>query len=164
MNSTATLNKSDRTWILMAHRSGAKIFSSMGYGHDLRQLKNFDFPEGRLRDQEIDTDDKGRRNSSVAGRRNSGGGLDKHEGAATHIARVFVHELVEHLRKGRVNHLYERLILVAEPRFLGVLRSQLDKETAKKVTGSFHHNYIDLPVNDLSDYLRNVVSGRSEAA
>ena len=177
MTPIKSLAKTDKTWILLAHRTGAKLFSSVGYGKNLNQLKEFFYPMGRLRNQEIDTDDKGRRNSSVAGRRNSGGGysfpapshqqkggFDKHQGAITHIAAIFAKQLADQLKKGRIQNEYDRLILVAEPRFLGTLLGQLDKETSKKVVEVSPHNYIDLSKNSLNEYLTKIVSGRLEAA
>ena len=150
MNSVERLNKTDRSWILLAHRSGARLFSSIGYGKDLKQLQEFNFPEGRLKSQEIDTDDNG--------------GLEKQEGAVFHIAKLFAHQLAEHLRQGRVDNAYDRLILIAEPRFLGMLRSHLDKETAKKIIETTRRNYTDLPKNDLTQCLKNIISGHQEAA
>ncbi|MEO5971210.1 MAG: host attachment protein [Bdellovibrionia bacterium] len=176
MNLINQLDKNDRTWILLAHRSGAKLFSSIGYGKDLKQLQEFNFPEGRLRNHDIDTDDKGRRYSSVAGRANSGGGhspapshqqkggLDRHEGAVSHIAEIFAQRLAGRLQKGRIDNEYERLILVADPRFLGLLRGCIDKETARRVVETSSHNYTDLPKNDLNEYLIKLVSGHQEAA
>ena len=174
MNSINPLEKTERTWILLAHRSGAKLFR-IKFGADPQLLEEVEYPDGRLKNHDIETDDKGRRNSPAAGRIHTGGlsaspshqqkgGMDKHKAAAAHVADIFAKQLAERLRKGRVEDKYERLILVAEPHFLGNLLGSLDKETEKKVVRTVKHNYIDLPKNDLREILKKISVERVEAA
>jgi protein required for attachment to host cells len=57
-----------------------------------------------------------------------GGGRHAHsaeEGFTEHEARAFVSELSARLERGRSEHAFERLVLVAPPKLLGKLRAAL---------------------------------------
>ncbi len=135
----------------------------------LSLVKAIPFPDGRKQNHEIDADDQGSRFSSVAGRGNSSThgagapshqqkhGLDRHEEATEHKANVFARELCHLLHDGRTHGQYDELILVAEPHFLGRLRSFMDKETSNHVLTSVNHNWIDLSDADLKERVREVV-------
>lgn len=144
MDAIELFDKSDRIWILLAHRSGAKLLRTIGYSKDFKLLKEFNFPEGRLKNHEINTDDNG--------------GLVEHEVTVCHLAETFAQDLAAVLRKGRTENRYERLVLIAEPRFLGVLRNCLDKETAKKISKISHHNYTNLSKNALTECLKDILA------
>jgi len=102
-----------RTWVLIADRARARLFEArQGNGH-LDEVAGFIHVEGQL-GSELDRDQQGPQPR------------DK-------VAREFAHGLATVLDQGRLDHCYERLILVAPPRFLGQLRSQLGSEVAKLV-------------------------------
>jgi hypothetical protein len=48
----------------------------------------------------------------------------------------FARQLAAKLQHARTENLYERLVLVAPPTFLGLLRSSLDAPTAQLIVGS----------------------------
>ncbi len=52
------------------------------------------------------------------------------------VAQSFARKLSEVLEQGRTSNQFDRLWLVAEPSFLGLLRANLSDVTAKCVVGS----------------------------
>lgn len=163
-------------WVLVAHRSDAKIIKTTERHREYRMVRQFDYPEGRKQNREIDTDAKGSNYSSTAGRGNSTAhgagapsqqmkhGLDPQVEATEHLANVFAKELAEALREGRARNEYDELILVAEPGFLGKLRLHIDKETAKRVASTLNRNLSALPMHDLEPHLDELVRDSRKVA
>ena len=142
----------DTTWILTANRSGASLFESRGKGHALRRVQDIPHPRGRLQNQDIDADKPGRAfDSHGPGRHGMSTEHQPTEEVAMHFARI----LAELLNKGRTLHAYEKLILVAEPRFLGVLRSALDAHTAALVVQTVNKELQDVSEKELASYLES---------
>ena len=50
----------NRTWILIAHRAGARIFENDGPGTGLKHVDAIAHPEGRLEDKALGSDKPGR--------------------------------------------------------------------------------------------------------
>lgn len=123
------------TWILVAHDAGARIFENHGPGKGISLVEQVEHPEGRARDSELESDRPGR-----SFRKNSGdprrAAMSRSEGPHERAVATFARDLADKLRQGRVSNAYERLVLVAPPKFLGSLRSALDDPTAACVVGS----------------------------
>ncbi len=71
-----------------------------------------------------------------------------------HIAQQFALDLAELLNKGRLTHAYDKLVLMAEPKFLGILRVALDKNTASLVVQTVNKELLDVKEEDLAEYLK----------
>lgn len=144
----------DRTWILVAHRGGARLFENKGPGKGLELLQTLDHPAGKLKNKDIDTDQPGR------GTDRNGPGRHAYESAhsaTTHVAEQFAKQLSTLLDDGRSNHRYGRLVLVAEPRFLGNLRAALNAQTAALVTGTLDKDLGGTDARELPRHLDGVV-------
>jgi protein required for attachment to host cells len=118
------------TWILVAHRGGARLFESKQTGKDLSLVDDIPHPEGRLKSKNLGTDRPGRSVDSHGTRH----ALVQEQEPAAHIAEQFSQQLAGLLDDGRAQRRYGKLVLVAEPHFLGVLRAALSRETAALVT------------------------------
>lgn len=143
------------TWILVAHRAGARCYASSGPHHALTLVEQIDHPEGRLRNREIDADAGGRSFDRFGGQRHA---LESEDSPVEHLAGVFAKELADRLRDGRVAHRYDQLVLVAGPRLLGRLRDALDAPTAALVVKSLDRDVGELSEADLEKYLREHLS------
>lgn len=154
-------------WILVAHRADARLLSSNGRRGGLQLVREFQHPEGRRENREINTAPAGSRHSATAGQGHTTGGagsssrmrhgLDKQVEAVEHVADVFAKELSIFLREGRTRNEFDELILVAEAGFLGKLRKYLDKETSAMVSASDNRNLTSLPMHELSGPLEHLV-------
>ena len=139
------------TWILSANRSNASLFESDWPGKSMRRLQDISHPKGRLQNKDINTDKPGRSfDSTGQGRHSMGSDQDPID----HVAQQYASELAELLNKGRLSNAYEKLVLIAEPKFLGILRAALDKNTALLVVQSVNKELLDLKEEDVGKYLQ----------
>ena len=143
----------DILWILVAHRSGARIFESLGVGQALELRQDIAHPEGKLRDQDIGSDKPGRGIDSHGSRTS----FQQEQGPSAHISEQFAKQLAELLNDGRVKQRYQRLVLVAEPHLLGLLRAALSRETAALITASVTKDLGHVGLRDIGTHLEGVV-------
>ena len=112
------------TWIVAADSGRARIFEAARDDGALVEIEDLLNAEARLLTREAVSDRAG----SMA--RNAFGPRDSH---AEHASEVFAKRLGRRLgaarRDGRIDHLY----LLADPAFLGCLRSHLDAPTRRLV-------------------------------
>jgi protein required for attachment to host cells len=136
------------SWILIANRTGARIVDKQG--RDLSLVQELEHSRGRLRDREVDSDRQGRSSARVGSARHA---LSPAESPHEHDARAFARVLADALRQGRLGGHYERLILVAEPRFLGLVRQALDDVTARLVSATVPKDLAQMELRELAAHL-----------
>lgn len=149
----------EATWVVTADRAGARLLERNG---DMREgyeiIEEVDHPEGRLRDTEIDTDRSG---SSRTGRGTGGHASVQHTMGGSNsgtahdrMAQMFAKSIADKLHHARGSGRFSRLVLAAEPRFLGMLRDSLDAPTARCVVGSISKNLQSVSLRDLQDHIK----------
>ncbi len=143
-----TVHSSPRTWILVASRTGARILDAEG--GELSLVETIAHEEGRLHNRDIDSDRQGRAFSRTTDARHA---LSTSEPPHEHIAVSFARTLADKLRHGRLAERFGRLVLVAEPHFLGLLREALDETTARLVIASVTKDLHPLKLHELSAHL-----------
>jgi protein required for attachment to host cells len=146
-----------KTWILVAHEAGARVFENQGPGKGLDLIEQIDHAEGRERDSELASDRPGR-----SFRKNSGdprrAAIPPSEGPRDRAVANFARDMAHKLRQGRVRNQYQRLVLVAPPRFLGLLRSSLDGPTSQLVVGSLHKDLASTKEAELIKHIGQVIA------
>jgi protein required for attachment to host cells len=142
------------TWILVAHRSGARIFENKGPNKGLSLLQDIPHPEGRLKNRDIGADKPGRSFDSHGQARHA---LGTEQEPTAHLAEQFAKQLGATLEDGRNHQRYTKLVLVAEPRFLGNLRAALSAPTAALVTASLGKDLGSVELHDLPKHLADTV-------
>jgi protein required for attachment to host cells len=121
------------TWLCVAHRGGARVIESSGRGAALKTLFTLDHPEGRLREQDLETDAPGTAFESASpGQR----AMQRQQQATEHVAETFAKNISDLLERGRQTGSYDQLVLVAPPRFLGRLRDALSPGVQATVVAS----------------------------
>jgi protein required for attachment to host cells len=115
------------TWIVAADASRARILQ-VADQERLLEIENLVNPEGRLQDRELTTDANPRLHGP--------GGMSAREepSAVEHSVELFSKRIGNYLEKARTDRRYDRLYLVAPPKFLGLLRKELGKEVEKLVS------------------------------
>jgi len=118
------------TWISAADASRARILQVTDRQRELAEVEDLLNPEGRVHDRELISDAHARSSRHAGG----GPGSDREEmSAAEHATELFAKRVGEYLDKARTAHRYDRLHLIAPPKFLGQLRKELGKEVQKLV-------------------------------
>lgn len=117
------------TWVLVANRTAAKAFASTKpLKDDLQLVHDLPHPEGRLHGKELEAA-KAAEVTDKFGTPNTADASD----APAHDERDFAKHIAQVLEKGRNDHAYQKLVLVAEPKFLGQVSGALDKQTSALV-------------------------------
>jgi protein required for attachment to host cells len=144
-----------RTWIVIAHRAGARIFEQEARGRELARIRELDNEAGRRHNREIDADRPGRVYDRMGQGRHAVSREDTpHEKAAEDFAK----ELAGELQKGRNENRFNEIVLAAEPRFLGMLRQALDEPTARLVTAELPKDLAEVRDDKLSGHLGTVMA------
>jgi protein required for attachment to host cells len=147
----------DSTWIVVAHEAGARFFENLGRGTGLELVEEIEHPDGRARDRDMASDRPGR-----SFRKNSGdpsrASMSQSEGPHDRAVADFARALANRLKDARVQNQYKRLVLVAPPRFLGLLRSSLDGPTAQLVMVSLDKDLAASKTNELVDRLSKLIT------
>lgn len=121
-------------WIVAADSFRARILEKKEPGQPLLELDDLLNPVGREQDREVGKDERGRFSGGggigTPGQANTG---EPHHSLTDHAIERFADTVAEYLNKGRNEHRYQKLFIVAAPKFLGRLRSNLNKEVEKLV-------------------------------
>jgi protein required for attachment to host cells len=136
------------SWILTANRAGARILEKQG--GTLTLLEAIDNHQGRLRDRDIDSDRHGRSFDRATSARHA---LSSSESPHEHLAKAFARGLADKLRQARLTGRFERLVIVAEPHLLGLIRGALDAVTARMVIASVAKDLEQISVDALAEHL-----------
>lgn len=148
------------TWILVADRSGARLLTAEGQQKP-RVLETFANPEGRLQDREVDSDRPGRAFDSVGSARHA---AEPQTSPTQTIANEFARKLASRLERGRTEHSFDKLVLVADAKFLGLLRQELGKDTARLVTASLDKNLSGMSDGDVLSHIAPLLKTDATAA
>jgi len=144
----------NNTWILVAHRGGARIFENKGPGKGLNLLHDIPHPEGRLKNKDIGADKPGRSIDSHGPGRHS---LSSEQEPTAHVTEQFAKQLSTMLDDGRHQQLYGKLVLVAEPRFLGSLRAALSTPTAALVMATVGKDLGSVELHNMPKHLTDTI-------
>ena len=120
------------TWILVADASRARLFESTRRDEPLHQLESFINVEARLAGRQLTTDHPPTVNESMGHTRHS---IEPHTTLREKNMAQFAKEIANALERGRTSRRYERLVLVAPAKFLGVLHGCLDKSVRNCIAG-----------------------------
>ena len=141
-------------WFLVADASRARLFCSIERTRAPVLVQEFDHAKSREHDHELVTDRQGRSQNSSGGTHSvslSGGDSPKeHEGV------TFAKALSAFMTQGLNSHEYQRLVLIAPPHFLGLLRGELSPEVTKHVISSVDKDLTNLPLDDLISRLEKL--------
>jgi protein required for attachment to host cells len=162
----------DNLWIVVAHQSGARIYSRNRPSDGLRLIEKWDHPEGWMRDHDINSDKPGRTGTPTPSPASTGMG-SAGRGPRRHALtpRVMPHEaesirfsqhLAPHLEKARAQNRYFRLVLVAGPDEMGLLHGALDKQTREKIIAHLNKNLAQVKDSEMENHIFDVLADADE--
>lgn len=137
-----------RTWVVAAEAGRARIFIQERPGAGLEELEDLLNPAARTPERGLISDDHGRTFDSRGAGRHA---KEPRVSAKKQEESEFAREICRHIEQGRTAEKYDRLVLVAAPEFLGLLRQHLTTEAARRVTREIHKNL----VRDDADAIRS---------
>lgn len=128
------------TWIVIADSSRGLVMTVQGGLGDPEVIKRFEHSESRAKSSGLMADrrarTKPRSKESVRG-----AAMARPTPPREVEARRFSRELAEFLRLGRAHNQYRKLILVAPPHFLGLLRDAIDGPVALSIEATVAKNF-----------------------
>lgn len=136
--------------VVVADSSKARILLAESGRSPLVDKRDYIHPESRQREQDLVSDSPGSETDS--------GGLGKHsmgheKAAHQKQAEIFAHELSEEIEKLRRNSDLSRIYLIASPKFLGLLRSSINKQCAELLAAEVNKDLVNHSIEDIRSHL-----------
>jgi protein required for attachment to host cells len=141
-----TANQAVPVWVIVADSGRARIFSATSRTAPLDEKEVLINPEGRLHDRDLTTDLPGRTFSRVGSQRAA---MTTEVDPKQHDVIMFAKQVAQRLDQGRTHGEYQRLVLVASPAFLGLLRENLDKHVREQVALTIDKDLTQLRADEL---------------
>ena len=144
-----------RVWILLANAEKATIYTASERDYHFNLVKKLSHAESRLKNSNLVSDAPGRfqKGESEIGSR--------FEDAVNHkvleITR-FAKEICKTLESGRTSNAYESIIVIAEPRFFGLINKNATKYVRNLI--KYHHpkDYTHYSENKLKEELQSILA------
>ena len=133
-------------WVVVANSSAARILAAPTPEGALEELECYAHPASRMRDQDIASDRPGRAFDSVGGRRHA---MENEVGPKDQEAVRFAEQLAARLNDARAAGEFDQVILVAGPRFLGLLRERLGPQVENVVASTVDKDLAKLSVPEV---------------
>ncbi|HYD79975.1 MAG TPA: host attachment protein [Paucimonas sp.] len=119
------------TWIVAADGSRARIFEMLDTDKSLQEIEDLANPTGHAHKRDLSPDSDGRFYGK--GERHQAHTVPSRGDVHEHELELFSRTIGDFLDKACNEHRYDSLCLIAGPKFLGMLRANLGKETQKLV-------------------------------
>lgn len=141
LSETKELRKPRRVrWYLLANRSSASIYEN-DHANSFNFVQKLSFSMGRLKDRIFNLDRPGKHMMKVG------------KGSVTHasergfehskdLAKMFAKKIANFLEINENREQFNELVIVAEPRFLGILRKMLPPKIKKLVINEIDREYM----------------------
>ena len=137
-------------WIVVADASLARFFSSSAPKGELNLEKKMSCNKARAANRDLVTDAPGRTfDSHGVGRHANDGDNSPKE----HIACQFAKDVSRELTKARQKGAFDRLYIIADPRFLGLLNKSFDRPLQKVIVGEINKNMARHSVEEIRNVL-----------
>lgn len=127
------------TWVVVGDASRARIFRAEGR-QPWMLVHELDHPESREHINVLLSDRQGRVTHGNGSHSAMDAHTEPHEVEAIRFARV----LADRLEAAHAHSLFDEIVVVAPPHFLGLLRSTIDAEVQKRVRFSLPKDYCTL--------------------
>jgi protein required for attachment to host cells len=141
-----------KTWILVADEARARLFEGGAANGELLEIVDFAHPEAHHPESEARDRLPRVQESATTGRHTIAPRITAKDKQAEEFARG----LSVFLSEGRVRHEYDKLILIAAPRFLGRMRASLDPEVAKRISHTSDKDITKATIEAIRDELNRL--------
>jgi len=151
----------DRTWIVLADSSRARIYLTDHDLNEARLIRELDHPESRIKESELATGMKGSIGPRQRGSGNRGNlhghrpSTDPQTGAHQVELEKFAREIAQELEHARVQGACEEIVLAAPPQFLGLIRQFLKVDVERMVRARISKNLVRIEERDVAERIRD---------
>lgn len=138
------------TWIVVADEAKARVLSLSKLTEPLVEFKTSTSSEAKMLDRELVSDKSGTSHGGSGQGRHSVG--ERHENKEQYEIR-FAKEIGDYLEENRQTNTYSKLIIIAAPRFLGVLRKVFTKGVLELITLEVDKDLTMMDTQVIKEYL-----------
>jgi protein required for attachment to host cells len=139
----------ERTWIVVCDASHCRLFMKRLNDHEWVKFETIENPAGRAKGIDLLSDRAGRSLQSQGPNKKSA--MDPHTPPRDVEEMRFSHKIADLLDAAYRQNAFERLILVAPPQFLGLLRDALHGQVQKAIYGTIDKDYTHLSDHEVAD-------------
>ena len=144
-------------YILVADAARARLVRADDTFEDAEEVEDFVHPTARAKARDLVTSQNTTSTAMPQGPRSATEEPDPQELES----RKFAQQLAARLNHARATNEFERLILVAPPKFLGMLREELDAPTTKTIVASVHKDYTHESLKDALAAIQKQITASS---
>jgi protein required for attachment to host cells len=138
--------KKNRTWIVVADGSQARILLYMGRKSGVRQLPHSDFHNVNPPTHELVANRLSRVQESAGPARHA---IESRTDAHEQRKQRFLEQLISHLERAAGRNEFEHLVIVAPASAMGEFRKDYSPQLKQRIHGEFVHDY----VHQTNDYI-----------
>jgi protein required for attachment to host cells len=138
----------NKEWIVLADRAHAKIFTHDYVNGQLKEILVVADTQAQERQHDMGTDRPGRGHGSSS--RHS---YEDHADFPEQESAMFLTGIAEELNDAAKSDMMDKLILVALPKTLAVIKSKLNQQAKSKLTAEYAKNLISVDETTLIDRL-----------
>ena len=144
-----------RTWVVVMDRMGARLFERQARKKELALVKEWGHSEGDLKEGELTADRPGK--ARMPQQEFGSNSLSPSGSAKEESLKKFCKQVGKYLNIERTTDHYDELILVAEPRTLGTLKSSLNSQVSKMITSTVDKDFAWIETEDISDIVMDYI-------
>ena len=145
-------------WIVTANASCAHFFSQSAASAPLEKVGDLGNDKSSLQTADTESDRLGQHAASKSvhnvGAPTQPSGYQPHQTPAEHNAEIFARSVCQYLLDGYQDGRFEKLVLIASPEFLGVLRALIDKPLSKIVVTEINKDYTRCGPKELLEHIK----------
>ena len=142
------------TWLLLAGGAHAQVVQNDGPGKGVSAVKGATWDQHLAKNQEIMADRPGRSFDRMGDQRHS---IEPTSDPKRLQESAFLGEICGYLAEAAREGRFDRLVLVAEPRALGLLRKQLGSGLKGKLHAELDKDLSKIPVKELPERLKDII-------
>lgn len=139
-----------KIWVLVAESSRAKIFETDSPRSLLRELEGFDHSASRMNDTDLVSSAPGRTFDRNGSGRHS---MEPDTDPKVNEAHIFARELATHLNQNCEKKHFNKLVVIAPPDFLGILRASFSEHVIKLIAASINKNLVHETPENIQGHL-----------
>lgn len=142
---------SDIVWIVVVNSARGRIFEpDRAFNGGIRLVRELTHPASRMHGREITRDKPGRSFDSFGEHRHA---MSPTMDLKDREALKFAKEMASALEHGRATQAFGRLVLIAPPAFLGLLRSEISAPTTRMVVHAVDKDLADAEETQIRSHI-----------
>jgi protein required for attachment to host cells len=139
------------TWVVAADHVRARFFRIESSSSPLEEVDTLVHSEGRMHDREITSDLPGKvKNPGGLG---GGHAFEQETDPKKHEADVFAGEIVHYLEQARNANRFDRLIVIADPSILGLIRQHMPNPLSALISLELDKNIAGMTAAEIRTHL-----------